>query len=558
MFSYSQSRTIGLVERNDEVSDSYFTYSPMLGTKVYLLDNCGYKVNEWETNYRPGTSDFLDSNGDLYTARMLGENFGIGAGGQGGIFQKYSWEGDLIWEYIVSDSFQLAHHEFKILPNGNLIAIVWDNKTKEEAIQAGRDSLHLGVSLWSEKIIEFKPILPDSAEIVWEWKVWDHLIQDFDNSKDNFGSVIDNPRKFNVNFPPTSALDWIHFNSIEYNETLDQLVLSSVETDEIYIIDHSTTIQEAATSSGGRWGHGGDILFRWGNPNAYNQTHDVPQYFYGQHDARWIENTVPGTLGISVFNNGNGRPVENLGENYSDVIHLIPSWDLDSNYILTNNDFSVDLYDTIFNKEQDISFYAPITSGSTVLPNNEILVSNGPTGRFKIVNTQEDVLWDYIVPIGSGANPANQGTPPSQFETAGITNLNFIFKAVHYSADFPGFIGKDLSSEDFVEITTLESICDTVDIPSATNELNSSKVEVYPTILSQNSVNIQLTREMQGVILNLIDINGKIYYQNTVSLGIGTNQVQFSSDLPKGMYLFQIKDVSNGEIRNYTQKLVKL
>jgi len=35
------------------------------------------------------------------------------------------------------------------------------------------------------------------------------------------------------------------------------------------VIDHSTTTAQAAGHSGGTYGKGGDLLYRWGNPNAY-------------------------------------------------------------------------------------------------------------------------------------------------------------------------------------------------------------------------------------------------------------------------------------------------
>ncbi|GIR57077.1 MAG: hypothetical protein CM15mP64_4890 [Candidatus Neomarinimicrobiota bacterium] len=38
--------------------------------------------------------------------------------------------------------------------------------------------------------------------------------------------------------------DWKHLNSIDYNEDLDQIIISSRHHDEIYIIDHSTTMKK--------------------------------------------------------------------------------------------------------------------------------------------------------------------------------------------------------------------------------------------------------------------------------------------------------------------------
>ena len=78
---------------------------------------------------------------------------------------------------------------------------------------------------------------------------------------------------------------------------------------EIYIIDHSTTTLEASEHSGGNSGMGGDILYRWGNPEAYRAGTNNDQKLFGQHDVQWIESNRPNSGELIVFNNGNGRDI---------------------------------------------------------------------------------------------------------------------------------------------------------------------------------------------------------------------------------------------------------
>ena len=63
--------------------------------------------------------------------------------------------------------------------------------------------------------------------------------------------------------------DWLHTNAIAYNPQRDEIALSVLGNNEIWIIDHSTTTEEARGSTGGNSGKGGDILYRWGNPIAH-------------------------------------------------------------------------------------------------------------------------------------------------------------------------------------------------------------------------------------------------------------------------------------------------
>src|SRR5262249_42027752 len=102
--------------------------------------------------------------------------------------------------------------------------------------------------------------------------------------------------------------DWLHTNSVDYDADHDLVLFSSPRLSEICVIDHGTTTAEAASHAGGRRGHGGDILWRYGNPKNYGAGGDEERRLFGQHDARWIRAGRPGAGHVLVFNNGEGRP----------------------------------------------------------------------------------------------------------------------------------------------------------------------------------------------------------------------------------------------------------
>ena len=87
------------------------------------------------------------------------------------------------------------------LPNGNVLLIVWDRKTTEEAIAAGRRPEMTGDKhLIVDSLVEIKPTGKTTGEVVWEWHLWDHLVQDFDKTKANFGNVGEHPELVNINY----------------------------------------------------------------------------------------------------------------------------------------------------------------------------------------------------------------------------------------------------------------------------------------------------------------------------------------------------------------------
>ena len=165
--------------------------------------------------------------------------------------------------------------------------------------------------MWAEAVLEIEPVGSNDANIVWEWHIWDHLVQDVDPELPNYGVVSDHPELQDVNYgtvgsnggPGGSNADWKHFNAIAYNEELDQIALSSRHHDEIYIIDHSTTTEEASGHTGGNSGMGGDYLYRWGNPMNYGRGTSNDQKLKSQHGVHWIPDNFPGGGNLLIFNN---------------------------------------------------------------------------------------------------------------------------------------------------------------------------------------------------------------------------------------------------------------
>ena len=281
--SLSAQNTIGTLTNTSQAFNGYTLFTNYKTT--YLINNCGEVINKWTSAYVDGKSVYLLEDGSILRCGII-ENINFNLPGLGGVIEKISWDGNVTWEYTYSSSSFSQHHDVYSLPNGNVLILAVTKKTNLEAFQAGRNPALLDEdALYNEQIIEVQPTGLNSGNIVWEWNIWDHLIQDYDDTKDNFGIVSENPQLLDINYLGVSvrASNWIHANSIQYNEDLDEIILSSRQLNEIYIIDHSTTTSEAASHLGGAHNKGGDFLYRWGNPIAYGQGSELDQKLFGQH-----------------------------------------------------------------------------------------------------------------------------------------------------------------------------------------------------------------------------------------------------------------------------------
>lgn len=422
------------------VQEGYTLFHPSSGSDIFLIDNFGRVVHSWDGITRPGNAVYLLENGNLLRAAKLpgGTVLPISAGGVGGRVQLIAWDSTLLWQYEYSSPTFQAHHDVEILPNGNVLILAWELKTQAEALAAGRDPALLTQNeLWPEHIIEVQQTGPTTGTIVWEWHLWDHLVQDFDPAQANFGVVADHPELVNINAAANGSADWIHANSIDYNADLDQIVISANRLDEIWIIDHSTTTAEAAGHTGGNSGRGGDILYRWGNPQNYDAGTPADKKLFRQHCVEWIPNGYPGAGNILIFNNGNNRP----GGSYTSIDEIEPPIDMNGDYILTpGTAYGPANLTWTYSAPNPTDFFASFISGARRLPNGNTIICNGPVGTFFEVNDAGDTVWTYKNPVtGSGAIQQGESGSGSCFRTN------------RYAPDYPGLMGQVLTPMDPLE-----------------------------------------------------------------------------------------------------------
>jgi len=186
----AQVKTVGLfVNDTAKTWKGYTLFDPKHYTSTYLIDNEGRKVHEWTgCLYEPGQSVYLMENGHLLRTCMTKGPLSTG-GGEGGRIEEYDWDSNLVWEFDYSSTTYMQHHDIRPLPNGNILLLAVEKKTLADLTAAGFKAANYQPDVTSkgymvpEFIVEVVPTRPKGGTVVWEWHVWDHLIQDNDPAK---------------------------------------------------------------------------------------------------------------------------------------------------------------------------------------------------------------------------------------------------------------------------------------------------------------------------------------------------------------------------------------
>ena len=379
--------------------------------------------------------------------------------------------------------------------------------------------------MWSEKIIEVEMVGESQANIVWEWNVWDHLIQDINPSLSNYGVIADHPEMVDINYiggDETSG-NWLHMNAIDYNPMLDQIVVSSRLWSEIWVIDHSTTTGEGKTSSGGKYNKGGDLLYRYGNPQIYGQGDESERKLFGQHDIRWIPDSLSFGGMMMVFNNDYEEGVKSRIE-----IFQPPVQDDGSYYLESNNSYGPE--EITWSYEQD-GLHSDILSSAQMQPNGNVLICEGRTGHFIEVSVEGDILWDYINPVNRNGGPGIDGSDP---------RMNMTWRTIKYSLDYKAFEGKDLIANGPVEVRPADYDCrlfpnSTTAITDVDNKQKSLRLKAS---IIDDFLQIE-SRINKNIAIDIIDLFGNKIKNFSVTPGDNSYPI---SEIIVGTYFLVYSD----------------
>lgn len=343
------------------------------GNASYIINKEGERILQWDFDTRLGNDLEI-----LPDGRLLGmfkaSSSDINFGGYGGTIKILNSNSGVEWEYTYATDNYIAHHDVELLPNGNVLFVAWE---RISALTAQANGVNVTDDIFPETLIEVNTSL---NQIVWEWHSFDHIIQnEFENSL-NYGNINNNPNLIDINYQSDlNGGDIMHANGLDYDETNDLIYLSVNNYSEIWVIDHSTTTLEAETNTGGNYNKGGDLIYRFGNPEAYNSLGN--RLFYYNHFPNLIEEDVLGKDNILVFvNQDNGLEQSAVYElDLPETLELLPN---------NNNEPDIVWQFT------DNDLYSRIISGAVRLENGNTLICEGDYGFWEV--TQEgQIAWKY-------------------------------------------------------------------------------------------------------------------------------------------------------------------
>jgi hypothetical protein len=441
-----------------------YTFFGVRGTS-YLIDMEGRVVHTWPV----GTNPHLLDDGSVLDASADDPS---GFGG----FKQVSWSGSTVWSYTEARANYDPHHDFTRIYNpklGTNTTLYIANKTitLDECIAAGCDPAN-SVTYGAAQMDAIVEVDMD-GNIVWEWAFADHLIQDFDATKSNYvgagKTIADYPGRLNVNIPGQPVQrDWLHCNSIDYNQALDQIVINSVRG-EFYVIDHGNTFiaGNPAGSIALAAGPAGDFLYRFGDPARYNQG-NPPSILTnwtesttgtkqngGTHHVSWIPAGLPGAGRFLMFNNAQYLFEHTQASYIFEVNGYLNAAANDTGAYVNPPDAGYDVWPAPgpntdkapklmsrqivwhYASRASHGMFSHIGSGAQRLANGNTLICSDTEGHFIEGTPAGEAVWEYINPVSADGI--------LKFKRDHWPMDNSVFRACRYLAADPPLAGRTLT-----------------------------------------------------------------------------------------------------------------
>ncbi len=331
------------------LSDGYILITPLsqrsdikVKNNIYLTDSYGRAVKTWEV----GNGTFysvLKKNGNLISSQIddSKKEVELPTRGNTGIIQELDWNNNVVWEYKNSQ----MHHDFKTLPNDNVVVTVWEKipKNISDKIKGGIPNSEFKGEIWGDKIVE----IDKEGKEVWSWSAYEHLDPELDP------------------FPEyTTRSAWTLINSLDY------LTKDPIEGKEAYLVSLRVQNKLLIVRK-----EDGKVI--WKSPVGMVS---------GQHDPTLLENG-----NILVFNNNISDIYKNPPAG-SNILEINPKensivWKLENgNKGLENN-----------------RFFSYLVGGTQKMSNGNIFVVDGQKGHLFEVTQDKKLVWDLINPYSTPA-----------------------------------------------------------------------------------------------------------------------------------------------------------
>ncbi len=379
--------------------NGYTVLSPLGTQAAIVIDMNGNIVKRWD--------GFVNSAGG--PARVLPGGVVIGAAGANPPRQESlelvqrDFEGNVLWRFDRNEQITTRdgkmiwasrqHHDWQLedfpagyyspeatprIEGSNMLVLTHTNRVQPKVAP--------GVTLEDDRIIE----ISRDGKIVWEWVASDHIDEFlFDKSA---REVIASTPGFNA---ARGAFDWLHINSATYvgpnhwyeegdrRFTPNNVIISSRQASIVAIVARD-----------------GSIVWQIGPDFSASPELRAIRQIIGQHHAHLIPKGLPGAGNLMVFDNGGAS---GYGSPTSIALNGQGIYVRPTSRVLEIDPVTLKL---VWSYTAS-TFFATNISGAQRLPNGNTLVTEGPGGRLFEVTREGKIVWEYISPLFTGAQPSN-------------------------------------------------------------------------------------------------------------------------------------------------------